>query len=349
MAFMTTTGCLGDAASEAELGTQKHAIIHGTVDEGDAAVLMIRTESGRACTGTLVSPRIVLTSAHCLDATAQAGVGFGIDGWSTPAQVMQQIPHPLWDGDFYAGHDVGLLVLASEITGVTPVSVSGDPNAALPGAALRIVGYGHDTAPTNTGFGVKREATVNAGSDSDDMMIQVAGDDGAQTCYGDSGGPAFYTDDEGTERLVGVASFGFANCQGGSYFTRVGAYADFLDDYVSIVAPPQTPPPPPPPDSTPPTVSLKSPTNGRSVLAGKRSIVFEAMDNVGVADVALNWSYNGKVISCSAPSAGWTCRVSGNTYTFTAEIGRGTRTFTGDAVDQAGNHRLSPRYSLRFL
>ena len=354
MTGMTTTGCIADAPAgdesvEIELGSRQHAIIHGTLDEGDPAVAMIRTESGRFCTGTLVAKNIVLTAAHCLDSAVPAGVGFGVDGWSTPVGVTQQIAHPQWDGQYYSGHDVGVLVLANDITHVTPVPLSGDFGAACPGAALRIVGYGYDAAvPVKSGFGVKRQAEVVAGSATDDMLIQVNQPDGTQTCHGDSGGPAFYRDDQGVERVVGVASFGNENCQGGAYFTRLAPYADFLDDFVSIVVTPAPEPPEPPLDTVAPTVSLVSPT-ARNVLAGKRSLVFEAQDNVGVADVVLHWSYNGKSIPCSAPIAGWTCTVSGNRYTFSAEIGKGTRSFSAEAFDEAGNITQTPGYSIRFL
>jgi hypothetical protein len=348
--LMTLTGCMADVADEALLGGQNDAIINGALDEADPAVVMMRTESGHSCTGTLVSPTVVVTAAHCLDAAAQAGVGFGIDGWSTPATVSQQIAHPLWDGSYDSGNDVAVLVLASAVTGVTPVELDGAPHSARAGQALRIVGYGHDTAPILSGFGLKRQATVTAASSTSDRFIAVGEEDGTQTCHGDSGGPAFFTAADGVERLVGVASFGYQSCQGGAFFTRLAAYADFLDDYVSMAVPPEPPPPPPPPpDTIAPTASLASPTNGRTVPSGRRSLVFEAQDNVGVADVVLNWAYNGKVIMCSAPSAGWSCTVSGNRFTFSADIGSGTRAFTVDAYDQAGNSTHSPRYSLRFL
>jgi hypothetical protein len=350
IAGMTAMGCMMDAASETELGSEQSAIINGTLDDADPAVVMLRSESGLYCTGALVSRTIVVTAAHCLDASGPMGVGFGIDGWSTPVTVSRQIPHPLWDGKYDSGHDVAVLVLASEVSNVTPLPLSGDASAARQGAVLRIVGYGDNTAPTNTGFGVKRQATLSASSTTSDLLIAVSDASGTQSCHGDSGGPALSTDAQGVERVVGVASYGYPNCQGGAFFTRLAAHADFLADYVEIEVPPAPPPPPPAaPDTVMPTVRLVTPSNGRVLLAGRRSIVFEALDDVGIANVALNWSHNGKVIQCAAPSAGWSCSVSGHRYTFSADIGSGLREFTVEASDQAGNIARSPRYALRFL
>jgi hypothetical protein len=344
---MTTTGCALDAASEAELGRQDEAIIHGVVDEADPAVVMLRGASGPFCTGTLVSRTVVVTAAHCLDAMPATSVGFGLHGDQTPVQVKEQHAHPLWDGLFYSGHDVAVLVLASEVSHVTPAALGVDPAAAQAGEPLRIVGFGHDTAPVNMGFGTKRQATITAADETDAYFLEANEADGTQSCYGDSGGPALYTGTDGVERVVGVATFGGDDCQGGGFYTRLAKYADFLAEFVGEME--VSPEPPlPVPDTIAPTASLVSPTNNRVILSGRRSITFDAADDVGVADVELSWLHNGKVIRCASPLAGWTCTRNGTRYTFTADIGSGTRQFALEARDAAGNSVVTPRYSLRF-
>jgi hypothetical protein len=344
---MTTTGCALPADGETDLDRRDEAIINGVTDEGDPAVVMLHGATGPFCTGTLVSKTVVVTAAHCLDAMPATSVGFGLYGDKTPVQVKEQHAHPLWDGLFYSGHDVAVLVLASEVGDVAPVALGVDPAAAQAGESLRIIGFGHDTAPLNMGFGTKRQATVTAADETDAYFLEANEADGTQSCYGDSGGPALYTGTDGVERIVGVATFGGDNCQGGGFYTRLAKYADFLAEFVSGVTPPVEPPQPPP-DTLAPTASLVSPTNNRVILSGRRSITFDAQDNVGVADVELNWLYNGKIISCAAPIAGWTCTQNGTRYTFTADIGSGTRQFSLEAYDAAGNTVLTPRYSLRF-
>jgi hypothetical protein len=342
---MTTTGCMLDAASETELDRGEAAIVNGVADQDDPAVVMLRSDSSGYCTGTLVSKTVVVTAAHCLDAIPAVAVGFGLYGETTPVAVKEQYVHPLWDGLFYSGHDVAVLVLASEVSDVTPVPLGLDPADAQVGEPLRIVGYGHDTAPTNTGFGTKRQARVTAGDDSDAFFLEVGEPDGTQACHGDSGGPALYVGDDGVERVVGVTSFGGDHCVGGGYYTRLSKYADFLGEFVPVTVLPE---PETPPDTIAPSASLVSPTSGRVVLSGRRSISFEATDNVAVTDVVLNWLYSGKAIRCANPEAGWTCSVSGTRYTFSADISSGTRAFSLMASDAAGNSVLTPRYSLHF-
>jgi hypothetical protein len=212
------------------------------------------------------------------------------------------------------------------------------------------VGFGNNRT-AGTGFGTKRQASLNAatisGSDgvSENYFIKVGNSAGTQTCNGDSGGPVFFVDDEGVERLVGVTSFGYTGCTGGAFHTRVAAYTDFLSDYIDIDGGNN---PPPGNDTQAPSISLVSPSNGSTVTAGQRSIVFDASDNVGVSDVTLNWAYNGKTVRCSAPASPWTCSKSGSRYTFSANIGTGTRNFTATATDTSGNTKSTSALSLTF-
>jgi hypothetical protein len=58
---------------------------------------------------------------------------------------------------------------------------------------------------------------------------QATGDGG--TCYGDSGGPAFWTEPDGTEILVGITSWGDAVCvaSGFNYRVDIPDTLDFVD------------------------------------------------------------------------------------------------------------------------
>ena len=52
------------------------------------------------------------------------------------------------------------------------------------------------------------------------MSQNQATDDGG-TCYGDSGGPAFWMEPDGTEILVGVTSWGDASCVSSAFNYRM--------------------------------------------------------------------------------------------------------------------------------
>jgi hypothetical protein len=62
---------------------------------------------------------------------------------------------------------------------------------------------------------------------------QATGDGG--TCYGDSGGPAFWTSPEGTEILVGITSWGDAPCvsSGFNYRVDIPETLSFIDSVIA--------------------------------------------------------------------------------------------------------------------
>lgn len=109
-----------------------------------------------------------------------------------------------------AFYDFGLLKLEAPVTDVAPIELNATPlgNGDV-GKKIRHVGYG--ITETGGGGGTKREVTYNVRS-IQPLSIE-SGAPGAQTCSGDSGGPAFMVTTGSTrERVVGVISFGDENC-----------------------------------------------------------------------------------------------------------------------------------------
>jgi secreted trypsin-like serine protease len=236
-----------------------------------------------------------------------------------------------------AGYDIAVVILNSAVS-VTPKAISrGGAQTPASGGAVRIVGFGQNTS--TSGFGTKR--TANTTVTSALARFLNVGRTGTQKCFGDSGGPTFYTGSDGVERVVGVTSYGNSNCTSGGTDTRVDAYLPFLDQYLGGTTPP-------PGDTTPPVASLFSPANGSTVATGTTTIDFNVTDNVGVAEATLTWNYNSKVSTCSSPASGWTCARSGTHFRFTANVGTGARTFKLQATDTSGNSTTTPTYSLTF-
>jgi len=221
-------GC-AEEPDRPETAERGQALIGGEIDYGDEAVVFINT-AGRLCTGTLVSPSVIATAAHCVDdvsADPNSTIFFGTDGYGEGLRVgvLRSRVHPEWNGSVGA-HDVGVLLMLASHDPELAIPLNTSPVSFHVGEPIRRVGFGIHDRDTGELDGLKRQGTtvlhtVPAGTD-----YFFAGDSELSTCSGDSGGPAFLTID-GTEYLAGIHSFGYEGCvppDNGS--TRVDIYGD---------------------------------------------------------------------------------------------------------------------------
>jgi V8-like Glu-specific endopeptidase len=225
----------GSTSCGLELSEVASPIVGGTVDPGDPEVprlFVVEGEGAYLCTGILISPRVVLTAAHCVDfggagpSTFTAEFGDSNDpralgsrtviAWTSDPQF--DVMHP------EAGHDIGLVALA-ERAPVSPKPYNRTAMESLAGQPARVVGFGLTLADREDG-GIKREASVTIDA-VDDRLFAFGGERGI--CMGDSGGPTFMTID-GVESVVGIHSFGDCNQAGAvaGYDGRVDRYVDGL-------------------------------------------------------------------------------------------------------------------------
>ena len=194
------------------------------------------------CSGTLLSPTVMLTAGHCTFGTSGGHVWFEADvesgipgngypfGGGTSIEFKAIYTNPNYnDGAFYL-YDVGIAILQKPVHldtyGVLADIGTLDSLATQRGLqeqSFTVVGYGlQSVKPSLSADRVRYVGTVN--------LIDVSGTAGIPagtsvlltnnpgqyatggTCFGDSGGPVFWGD---SNIIVAVTSFGLnANCKG---------------------------------------------------------------------------------------------------------------------------------------
>ena len=156
-----------------------------------------------SCSGTLISPTVFLTAAHCDWGVARLAVTFdsvydadtGTEHWGT------WHADPLYSGAASDPHDIAVVVFDQPVTGITPARLpAANSLANLPqNQGFTSVGYGAqavtiDRGPTFHYADVRYVGTSNRLFATNNAWLRISmnpvlGDGGP--CYGDSGGPNF--------------------------------------------------------------------------------------------------------------------------------------------------------------
>jgi MYXO-CTERM domain-containing protein len=216
--------CLAFAGCTDALDVQSTAqpIVNGTIDMGDPATVYLDLGGG-GCSGTLVTPKTIVTAKHCLSSSIDVFFGTKASGEGTWLETVasKRKGHP--------SGDIAMLTLAEDST-VAPFPMIKGDLAEHVGEAIRIAGFGV-TSENGGGSGTKRQGMAMLQSLDGDIMYATNQPSG--TCYGDSGGPNFMTID-GQEVLIGVTSFGTAACGSGlDGSVRIDTYRDWIAEYIA--------------------------------------------------------------------------------------------------------------------
>lgn len=171
---------------------------------------------GSLCTGTLVSPDVVLYAAHCGASNTQIRFGESTGGGASKTvtpEFCQTFPGYLGVND--QGHDWAFCKLSQPITDlpVTPILYGCEGDLLQNGGDVYIVGFGQTHVG---GAGTKYWAQtsfidINVGNGT----VSLGGNGMPSVCPGDSGGPAFIRHpQQNTWHHVGIASTVAGGCGG---------------------------------------------------------------------------------------------------------------------------------------
>ena len=195
------------------------------------------------CSGTLISPTVFLTAAHCAEGD-RVGVTFDPDYVAGDKVYYGTFyADPLYPGPTSDAHDIAVVVLDKAVKGITPARVP---------AADSLSGVSSTQQFTSVGYGAY-EVTNQPGGHAylyDDVRMVATGTLNAinktwlrismnpstgngGTCYGDSGGPNFL----GTSDVVAAITItGDAVCRSTNVDYRLDTPSarTFLGGYVPL-------------------------------------------------------------------------------------------------------------------
>lgn len=210
------------------------------------------------CSASFITPRILLTAAHCtaeferqgispdiLNNVAVAFLGAEVNEPGIETIGFQDfINHPRYSGSqTRISNDIGVVVL-EERTRIQPVWIQTEPvaDAKVVGSEVTSVGFGITSSSSQGSSGIKRKAELVV-SDVDEQFLYVNAADNAtrsNVCSGDSGGPQYFERKNGRLLQWGVHSFVFSlsggdPCLSASGSTRVETFTGWILDRIGEV------------------------------------------------------------------------------------------------------------------
>jgi hypothetical protein len=228
-----------------------------------AQVSLYSDSEGHQCGASLIAVDVVLTAAHCAGSYDYIIIGkHKIEDTTDEAEIfapLMEIVHPEND-ETTTRFDVMLIILDGYTTLATPVRVNNNSDVPTNGQDLTVLGFGYDESwempdmLQETKVAYTRNLDCVAIQDENGYTLEndlyadmlCAGEDGRDSCYGDSGSPLILVGNTVEQDVqVGLVSWGY-ECAGDlpGIYSRLSHWQtfNFIKDTVCehSVSPPTT-------------------------------------------------------------------------------------------------------------
>jgi secreted trypsin-like serine protease len=260
---------LGPATAQAESKAQSSIIggqIAAIASFPSLAFIYARRspKEGFACTGTVISPRLILTAAHCVEDLEAGGLTpprdyVVVTGTANPHKatatnvfrVANTYAFPEFNPGILRG-DAGILVLETPTTAPPiPLPTAADAAVYEGGAPVSLAGWGltdpHASAPPHVLHSTsvvvqppalckrKTKAYFPAYSTASQMCTTNPPKYETGGCFGDSGGPVIANRADGSAFEIGIVSSGGPGCSTKvpDIFTRTDRLAGWASDWIA--------------------------------------------------------------------------------------------------------------------
>jgi secreted trypsin-like serine protease len=264
--------------------TARTSVIGGALaapgDFPSMAFILATDETGKgfSCSGTVVSPNVVLTAGHCVQDLSTGKItpaseykvvtgATDVTDSSTRqlSDVSQAIVYPRFSRTTVQG-DAGLLILSTPTTApAIPLATAADRSLYRERTPITIAGWGLTAgsakdAPTALRWGItyvqshrycaRQVAFYYPFFAASSQLCAIEPPHfSVGTCHGDSGGPTLARRPDNTAVEIGITSLVGDNCTPRlpDVFTRVDRVSPWVNGWIEATKPGSTTPPPPTP------------------------------------------------------------------------------------------------------
>lgn len=227
------------SCSSPEVHARHDEVLGGTADPSTTTVFLLdlRFDNGSSaiCSAVLVSPKVLLTAAHCVDPVFHSATVLTARATNKADTVMLMMSdmidvtttalHPRWNPSVtQSDYDLAMVLLARAPAGLTAEPLN--RTAPTVGQSVRQLGYGRTSAGDAASSGTRRTVTTPIASvTATHFTFGTAGTIGI--CAGDSGGPSFLG-----PAVAGIHSNADASCGRGTDI-RVDTNLGFIEGFIN--------------------------------------------------------------------------------------------------------------------